>query len=71
MHGRVSIASRQAQVEKFRKNDDVKILLATLRTGAIGLDLTMANKSIIYDQWWNAAIEQQVSGMVFLKCGIV
>ncbi|KAJ5342512.1 hypothetical protein N7541_011636 [Penicillium brevicompactum] len=68
MHGAIPIKSREAQVEKFRKNDNIKILLATLRTGGIGVDLTMANKCIIYDQWWNAAIEQQASDMALAYC---
>ena len=39
----------------------MKVLIATMKTGGIGLNLTMANKCIICDQWWNAAMEQQVS----------
>jgi SNF2 family DNA or RNA helicase len=63
MNGKMSIKSREAEMREFENNDDKVILIASMKTGGAGLNLTMANKCIIYDLWWNEAIEQQVSDM--------
>jgi SNF2 family DNA or RNA helicase len=39
------------------------LLLA--KTGAVGLNLTMASKVIMVDPWWNSASEQQAFCRVF------
>ncbi|CAG8947433.1 unnamed protein product [Penicillium salamii] len=57
--GRHSTTAREVEVEKFRNDPKMHVLIATMKTGGIGLNLTMANKCIICDQWWNAAMEQQ------------
>lgn len=41
------------------------MLLASLRCGGLGLNLTMASKVIIIDPWWNQASEQQAFCRVF------
>lgn len=38
-------------------------MITSMKVGGIGIDLSMANKCVIYDPGWNAAVEQQVSGM--------
>lgn len=43
----------------FTKDPSCRILLAGLKVGGIGLNLTMASKVIIVDPWWNNAVEQQ------------
>lgn len=63
--------SRDTAVKNFREKEDIKILLATMKTGGIGINLTMANKCIIYDRWWNEGTEEQVSDIVGLKRSII
>lgn len=46
---------------KFHKKKDIKVMLATIFTGGTGIDLTVANKCILLDLWWNLAVEEQVS----------
>jgi DNA repair protein RAD5 len=36
------------------------VLLATLKSGGMGLNLIAANNVLITDPWWNAAAELQV-----------
>ncbi|KAJ5706162.1 hypothetical protein N7536_001851 [Penicillium majusculum] len=57
--GRVSPISRDKQIEQFGKEKDIKIMISSLKTGGVGLNLTMANKCILVDPWWNEAIQDQ------------
>ncbi|KAJ5782251.1 hypothetical protein N7457_004025 [Penicillium paradoxum] len=57
--GQVSPTSRDKEIEVFGKEKDTNILLSSLKTGGVGLNLTMANKCILVDPWWNAAIQNQ------------
>ncbi|KAJ6144959.1 SNF2 family N-terminal domain-containing protein [Penicillium chermesinum] len=59
LSGNVSHATRNSNLKNFRESSEVNILLATLRTGGTGLDLSCANKCILIDLWWNEAIEDQ------------
>jgi SNF2 family DNA or RNA helicase len=43
----------------------VKIMIASLKCGDVGLDLTMASCVICVDQWWNSSVEQQAFCRVF------
>ena len=58
--GKVSPISRDKQIEQFTKEKDIKIMISTLKTGGVGLNLTMVNKCIFVDPWWNEAIQDQV-----------
>ena len=54
-----STKNRQAQVERFQNEDDLKIFLISLKAGGLGLNLTKAEYVFILDPWWNPAVEQQ------------
>lgn len=54
-----STRDRQAQVENFQENDDIKVFLISLKAGGLGLNLTAADYVFILDPWWNPAIEAQ------------
>lgn len=43
----------------------MRILIASLKAGGIGLNLTMASRVIILDPWWNDCVEQQAFGRVY------
>lgn len=57
----MSIPAREKAMTDFRESEDLRIMIASLKAGGIGLDLTMANKCILIDPWWNEAVQQQVS----------
>lgn len=57
--GQLSIAQRDRIEEVFRSKDEHKVLLMSLRAGALGLNLTRANYVLHFDRWWNPAVEQQ------------
>jgi superfamily II DNA or RNA helicase len=53
-------ADRRAPVERFQTGE-VSILLASLKAGGLGLNLTAADAVIHYDPWWNPAVERQAT----------
>lgn len=64
--GAMTQDSRRKALENFadpKKN--VRILLASLRCGGIGLNLTMASRVITLDPWWNSSVEQQAFCRVY------
>lgn len=54
-----STSNRQQVVDSFQNNPDCKVLLMTLKTGGVGLNLTAADTVIIFEPWWNAAAQEQ------------
>ncbi|KAK4897656.1 hypothetical protein LTR49_027962, partial [Elasticomyces elasticus] len=61
--GKMSQDSKDQSISDFSK--DKQILLASLRSGGLGLNLTMASKVICLDPWWNSSTEQQAFCRVF------
>ncbi|MBK8816624.1 MAG: DEAD/DEAH box helicase family protein [Methylococcaceae bacterium] len=51
---------RDAAIGMF-KNGEVDVFLISLKAGGIGLNLTEADTVIIYDPWWNPAVENQAA----------
>lgn len=52
-------ADRKKVVDRFVSEPDCKVLLMTLKTGGVGLNLTVADTVIIFEPWWNRAAELQ------------
>ena len=56
LHG--STKDRDAQVAAFQSGD-LPLFLVSLKAGGTGLNLTAADTVIVYDPWWNPAMERQ------------
>lgn len=54
-----STRDRRAVVERFQTDSDCRALLMTLKTGGVGLNLTVADTVYIFEPWWNKAAEEQ------------
>ena len=54
-----STRNRETLVDLFQNGDEYKVLLMTLKTGGVGLNLTAADYVFIFDPWWNVAAENQ------------
>jgi SNF2 family DNA or RNA helicase len=52
---------RQSVVERFQDPCGPQILLASLKAGGTGLNLTAADHVFILDPWWNPAAEDQAA----------
>ncbi|KEQ73753.1 hypothetical protein M436DRAFT_45269 [Aureobasidium namibiae CBS 147.97] len=65
LHGSMTKKTRDANIEKFKNVASVKILIATLKTGGVGLNLTCARYVINVDPYWNSAGEIQAFSRVY------
>ena len=50
---------RASVVKEFQEEDGPPFFLLSLKAGGTGLNLTAADTVIMYDMWWNPAVEQQ------------
>jgi non-specific serine/threonine protein kinase len=56
-----STKKRQERVDNFNDNKDIPVFLLSLKAGGTGLNLCSASTVIIYDPWWNPAVELQAT----------
>jgi len=63
LDGAMTPRARQAEVDRFQKNDAdaPPVFLLSLKAGGTGLNLTGADTVIHYDPWWNPAAEAQAT----------
>ncbi|NXE27618.1 ERCC6 protein, partial [Ardeotis kori] len=59
MDGTTTIASRQPLITRFNEDKSIFIFLLTTRVGGIGVNLTGADRVIIYDPDWNPSTDTQ------------
>lgn len=52
-------SDRQSVVDRFQNDAGCKVLLMTLKTGGVGLNLTAADTVFVAEPWWNRAAEEQ------------
>jgi SNF2 family DNA or RNA helicase len=56
-----STKNRQAVIDDFQENSDIKVFLLSLKAGGVGINLTAADYVIHFDPWWNPAVENQAT----------
>jgi superfamily II DNA or RNA helicase len=59
LDGSTKDRDRQAEVERFMSAGGPPVFLCSLKAGGVGLTLTAADYVILYDPWWNPAVERQ------------
>ena len=59
LDGSVSKADRDKYVKLFQNTSDYQIFLISLKAGSFGLNLTSAKNAILFEPWWNPAVEEQ------------
>ncbi|KFY29006.1 hypothetical protein V493_02602 [Pseudogymnoascus sp. VKM F-4281 (FW-2241)] len=63
--GDMNMKQRTHSVEQFHTDKKIKIMIAVLKCGGVGLNLKCANRCITIDPWWNHSVEQQAFGRIF------
>jgi non-specific serine/threonine protein kinase len=51
--------NRQDLIDRFSTDESIRLFLISLKAGGAGLNLMAADTVIIYDPWWNPAVESQ------------
>ena len=55
---------RQEIVDAFEQSRD-GVFLISLKAGGVGINLVSADTAIIYDPWWNPAVEKQAQDRIY------
>jgi SNF2 family DNA or RNA helicase len=58
-HGGLSRGARDRMVAEFQEGEGPGALVLSLKAGGTGLNLTAASHVVLYDRWWNPAVEDQ------------
>ena len=61
LHGGTSRAARQQALKNFQDCEKGSVLLMTLKTGGVGLNLVKASYVFHLEPWWNPAVENQAT----------
>ncbi|KAF9208273.1 hypothetical protein BGZ49_009325 [Haplosporangium sp. Z 27] len=59
MDGTTPIQNRMGLVDEFNARDDIYVFLLTTKVGGLGVNLTGANRVIIFDPDWNPSTDVQ------------
>lgn len=59
MDGTTPIRHRQSMVDEFNTNQNIDVFLLTTKVGGLGVNLTGADRVIIYDPDWNPSTDVQ------------
>jgi SNF2 family DNA or RNA helicase len=51
--------NRGALVQEFQSTEGAAVFLISLKAGGFGLNLTAASYVVLFDPWWNPAVENQ------------
>jgi len=58
-HGGLPRTTRDRLVQEFQSGTGAGALVLSLKAGGSGLNLTAANHVVLFDRWWNPAVEDQ------------
>jgi SNF2 family DNA or RNA helicase len=64
-HGGLSRSARDRLVDSFQESEGAGCMVLSLKAGGTGLNLTAANHVVLYDRWWNPAVEDQARDRVW------
>jgi SNF2 family DNA or RNA helicase len=64
-HGSLNSNQREELIKEFNNDEDIPVMIVSLKAGGTGLNLTAANHVIHYDLWWNPAVENQATDRVY------
>ncbi len=64
-HGGLGRGARDRLVDEFQSREGAGAMVLSLKAGGTGLNLTAASHVVLYDRWWNPAVEDQARDRVW------
>jgi superfamily II DNA or RNA helicase len=64
-HGGLGRTARDRMIHDFQSGTGAGAMVLSLKAGGTGLNLTAANHVVLYDRWWNPAVEDQARDRVW------
>lgn len=58
-HGGLREDEKSQIIERFKHKNGPRLLLMSLKAGGVGLNLDEASSVVLFDRWWNPAVEEQ------------
>jgi len=59
LDGSTPMKKRGEEIKRFQEDPKVQVFLLSLKAGGVALNLTAADYVVIFDPWWNPAVEAQ------------
>ncbi|KAL3718231.1 hypothetical protein ACJRO7_003375 [Eucalyptus globulus] len=59
LDGSLSQQQRENVIKRFSEDNDILVLLMSLKAGGVGVNLIAASNAFVMDPWWNPAVEEQ------------
>ncbi|KAG0483181.1 hypothetical protein HPP92_011265 [Vanilla planifolia] len=59
LDGTLNQQQREKVISRFTEDNDILVLLMSLKAGGVGINLTAACNAFLMDPWWNPAVEEQ------------
>ncbi|KAL3530434.1 hypothetical protein ACH5RR_009756 [Cinchona calisaya] len=59
LDGTLNQQQREKVIKQFCEEDNIMVLLMSLKAGGVGINLTAASNAFVLDPWWNPAVEEQ------------
>ncbi|ONK56914.1 uncharacterized protein A4U43_C10F14580 [Asparagus officinalis] len=59
LDGTLNQQQREKVINQFTEDDNILVLLMSLKAGGVGINLTAASNAFLLDPWWNPAVEEQ------------
>jgi hypothetical protein len=63
--GGLSRGVRDRMIRTFQEGEGPAVMVLSLKAGGTGLNLTAASHVVLYDRWWNPAVEDQARDRVW------
>jgi len=64
-HGGLRRGARDTMISEFQNGEGPGAMVLSLKAGGTGLNLTAASHVVLYDRWWNPAVEDQARDRVW------
>ncbi|KAJ4470714.1 P-loop containing nucleoside triphosphate hydrolase protein, partial [Lentinula edodes] len=59
LDGMMDMKKRNKKLNALQTDPDVTVVLISLMAGGTGLNITTCNNIVLFDLWWNPAVEEQ------------